>query len=49
VITKIGETPVTSAEELLAAMLANRPGETVGLTYQRDGAEHQAQVTLGST
>jgi putative serine protease PepD len=48
VITKIGDTPATSAQQLLAATLANRPGETVALTYQRDGTEHQAQVTLAS-
>ncbi|HEY9483109.1 MAG TPA: trypsin-like peptidase domain-containing protein [Micromonosporaceae bacterium] len=48
VITKIGDTPATSAEQLLAATLANRPGDTVSLTYRRNGAEHQAQVTLGA-
>jgi putative serine protease PepD len=48
VITKIADTPATSAEQLLTATLTNRPGETVSLTYQRQGTEHHAQVTLGS-
>jgi putative serine protease PepD len=48
IITKIADTPATSAEQLLTATLTNRPGETVSLTYQRQGTEHQAQVTLGS-
>jgi putative serine protease PepD len=47
-ITEIGGTPATSAEQLLNATLENRPGQTVQLTYQRQGTQQQATVTLGS-
>ncbi len=46
-ITDIAGAPATSAEQLLTATLQNRPGDVVRLTYQRQGAQHQAEVTLG--
>ena len=48
VITEIAGAPATDAEQLMAVTLANRPGESVALTVQRQGAEHEATVTLGS-
>jgi len=47
-ITEVSGAPATSAEQLLTATLQNRPGDTVQLTYERQGVEHQAAVTLGS-
>jgi len=47
-ITEVAGAPATSAEQLLTATLQNRPGDTVQLTYVRQGATHQADVTLGS-
>jgi len=47
VITEIAGSPATSAEQLLTTTLENRPGDTVQLTYERQGAKHQAEVTLG--
>jgi putative serine protease PepD len=46
-ITEIAGTPPKNAEQLLMATLQNRPGDVVRLTYQREGAMHQAEVTLG--
>ncbi|HEY2795422.1 MAG TPA: PDZ domain-containing protein, partial [Micromonosporaceae bacterium] len=48
IITEIAGTEATSAEQLQTATLENRPGQTVQLTYQRQGAQRQATVTLGS-
>jgi putative serine protease PepD len=48
VITKINDAAATSAEQLLAITLTNKPGDTVTLTYQRQGATHQTRLTLGS-
>jgi putative serine protease PepD len=49
VITEIDGTPATSAEQLLALTLTNRPGDVVTLTYQRQNTTAQARVTLGRT
>ena len=48
VITKVGDRPVDSADALIAAVRSHRPGDEVVLTYQRDGDESTARVTLGS-
>ena len=48
VITKVGDRPVDSADALIAAVRSHRPGDEVVITYQRDGDESTAQVTLGS-
>jgi putative serine protease PepD len=47
-ITEIAGEPATSAEQLLTATLQNRPGDVLKLTYERQGAEHQADVKLGT-
>jgi len=49
VIVTINGQPATSAEQLLALTLTKRPGDRVGLTYERDGARHDLTVTLGGT
>jgi putative serine protease PepD len=48
VITKLDDETVTSVDQLQAVTLTKRPGETVKLTFERDGAEHTVDVTLGS-
>jgi putative serine protease PepD len=47
VITRLGDAEVTDAADLTAAVRANRPGDTVEVTYTRDGEEHTVDVTLG--
>jgi putative serine protease PepD len=47
VITRLGDAEVTDAADLTAAVRANQPGDTVEVTYTRDGEEHTVDVTLG--
>ena len=47
-ITTIDGAPATSAEQLLEVTLTKRPGDTVALTYQRGGTDHDTTVTLGA-
>jgi putative serine protease PepD len=48
VVTKVDSRVVTDATSLIAAVRSHRPGDEVMLTYERDGSEHTAQLTLGS-
>ena len=48
VITKVGSTGVTDASDLATAIQAHRPGDTVRLTYVRNGSTRTVTVTLGS-
>jgi S1-C subfamily serine protease len=48
VITAIGGRAVTSSEELQSAIDAKRPGDTVSITYVRDGERHTVRVRLGA-
>jgi putative serine protease PepD len=48
VITAVGNTSVSSAEELTRAIDAHKPGETVTVKIIRGGATVTAQVTLAS-
>ena len=45
-ITKVGDKKVTSVDELILAVRENRVGDTVEVTYERDGQTRTAQVTL---
>jgi putative serine protease PepD len=47
VITQYDGKPVTSADELTAAVFNSRAGETVTITVQRDGSTKHVQVKLG--
>jgi membrane-associated protease RseP (regulator of RpoE activity) len=47
VITKVGDTAVTNDRELVNAIQAHKPGDTVTITYTRNGTSAQATVTLG--
>lgn len=46
VIIRIGNTKVTSPETLLLALRRTKPGQTVPVTYFRDGKQRVAQVRL---
>jgi putative serine protease PepD len=47
VILRIDELPVTTPDELIVAIRARAPGESISLTVRRDGAEREVSVTLG--
>jgi len=47
IVTKVGDTPVTTITSLSEALASDKPGQKVTVTYLRDGAERTAQVTLG--
>jgi putative serine protease PepD len=48
VITKIDDRQVTDGESLIAAARSFRPGDTVTITFVRDGETQTAEITLGS-
>ena len=41
-------TAVDSATDLVAAIRTRTPGDTVALTYERDGQTETAKITLGT-
>jgi putative serine protease PepD len=48
IVTKIDDRLITDGTSLVAAARSYRPGDTVTLTYVRDGETQTAEVTLGS-
>jgi putative serine protease PepD len=48
IITKIGTTPVTSSDGLVASVRTYRPGDTVQLSVMSHGQQRTVTVTLGS-
>lgn len=46
VITKINNVPVVSGADLIGQITTFRPGDKITLTYQREGKEHTASITL---
>jgi putative serine protease PepD len=48
VITRVDGKRITSADELRAAINARQPGDTIALTYTRNGNSHTAEVKLTS-
>ncbi len=47
IITALGKAPITTITSLSEALAADRPGQRTTVTFQRDGAERTAKVTLG--
>ncbi|MET9742636.1 trypsin-like peptidase domain-containing protein, partial [Streptomyces sp. NPDC006422] len=47
VITKLDDQPIDSGPTLIGQIWTHKPGDTVKLTYTRDGKEHTVDVTLG--
>jgi len=47
VINKVGDRLVYSYADVAAAVRSHRPGDTVTITYTRDGSQKTADVTLG--
>ncbi|HEY7048385.1 MAG TPA: trypsin-like peptidase domain-containing protein [Jatrophihabitantaceae bacterium] len=48
VITKIDGESASSAEQLLELTLTHKPGDTVTVTYERQGETQETRLTLGS-
>ena len=48
VITSIGDRDVRSLEDALRVLASSEPGQTLPLTYERDGETHSTSVELGS-
>jgi S1-C subfamily serine protease len=46
VITKVNNVPVVSGADLIGQIATYRPGDKINLTYQRDGKEYTAAITL---
>ncbi|MFI5658050.1 S1C family serine protease [Streptomyces sp. NPDC051684] len=47
VITKLDDQPIDSGPTLIGQIWQHKPGDSVKLTYTRDGKEHTVDVTLG--
>lgn len=47
IITKIGDTDITTITSLSEALAAEKPGDKVAVTYTRGGSEKTVDVTLG--
>jgi putative serine protease PepD len=48
IITMIDGAPATDPNQLFALTLTKRPGDTVSITYVRNGRPTTTTVTLGS-
>ncbi|MGH3345754.1 MAG: S1C family serine protease [Nocardioides sp.] len=48
VITGVDDTVITDSNSLIATVRSYRPGDTVAVTYQRDGDEQTTEMTLES-
>ena len=48
IITKVDGRPVASVDDLTAKQLTSKPGDTVRITYVRDGKTDRTTVTLGN-
>ncbi len=49
VITRLGDAPVTTSQELSSAIQQHSPGDKVVVTFMRGQATRTAEVTLGQT
>ena len=47
VITRVDGTSITDAQDLLTALAAKKPGDTIALTIDRNGSTVTVKVTLG--
>ncbi|MGA4840906.1 S1C family serine protease [Streptomyces sp. G45] len=48
VITKLDDTVIDSGPTLIGQIWTHKPGDTVKITYERDGKEHTVDVTLAA-
>ncbi|MEU2871319.1 trypsin-like peptidase domain-containing protein [Streptomyces olivoreticuli] len=47
IITRLNKDPITTMQSLTVALAGLKPGDRAEVTYDRDGSEHTATVTLG--
>ncbi|WP_329116177.1 S1C family serine protease [Streptomyces sp. NBC_01465] len=47
IITKLGDTDITTMNSLSTALASDKPGQKVQVTYDRDGDSKTVEVTLG--
>ncbi|MER5215906.1 trypsin-like peptidase domain-containing protein [Streptomyces sp. NPDC002838] len=47
IITKVGDTDITTITSLAEALAAQRPGDRTSVTFTRNGRERTVEVTLG--
>lgn len=47
VITRLGDAPVHSVDEMLVALRGHRPGDSVEVTYDRNGSTTNVRVAVG--
>jgi putative serine protease PepD len=47
VITRVDDNEITSGSDLTSAIRSHKPGDTVTITYTRDGDERTTEATLG--
>lgn len=48
IITKVGDSKVTSASDLIIAVRSHNPGDTVSVTFNCSGSEQTVDVVLGT-
>ena len=48
IITEVNGKPATDPNQLQAIAITDRAGDTVSVTYERDGQSHDTTVTLGT-
>lgn len=48
IITKVGDSKVTSANDLIIAVRSHNPGDMVSVTFNRSGSEQTVDVVLGT-
>lgn len=48
IITKVGDSKVTSASDLIIAVRSHNPGDTVSVTFNRSGSEQTVDIVLGT-
>src|SRR5581483_7395910 len=48
VIVKLGGTTISSGDDLSSVIDSKRPGQTLSVTYVRDGKQHTTTVKLGT-
>jgi putative serine protease PepD len=49
VVVQVGGTQISDADALVAAVRSRQPGDTIAVTYTRNGERRTADVTLGSS
>jgi putative serine protease PepD len=47
VVTKVGDTSISSPDDVVQAISSDQPGDKVDVTVERNGSEHKVSVTLG--